>query len=314
MRRVYSPEVGSMKMLPWRISGARLHLPRDLEIAYVLGRMGAATIADTYRLWYGSPDRARFGFGRLTRLGLIRSFPRENSISPAWYSLTSRAAEWVAQEAGCDPRELRPLAGIRNFNLPALATRNRLWTSLILSGRTQPSVRLVLFQPEWELRPIKSAEVPVIPDAVTVLGNRDVTGVPPRAWIWEMDTGSERSAVWKSKASKYAELRDRGPLYGLTDWRLVALVPSVRRARTVAKAVVAGGGGAFTFLALISALENGRAFSRELYPAPAMAGSLAAIPSVCLVDDIAPPISEADQQMRSPDDRGFPSETGRISP
>jgi hypothetical protein len=70
-----------MKMLPWRTAGVRLHLPRDLEIAYVLGRMGAATIADTYRLWYGSPHTARFGFGRLVRLGLIkklspRRFPR----------------------------------------------------------------------------------------------------------------------------------------------------------------------------------------------------------------------------------------------
>jgi hypothetical protein len=29
-----------MKVLPWRICGARLHRPRDPEIAYVLGRMG----------------------------------------------------------------------------------------------------------------------------------------------------------------------------------------------------------------------------------------------------------------------------------
>ena len=303
-----------MKMLPWRTAGVRLHLPRDLEIAYVLGRMGAATIADTYRRWYGSPHTARFGFGRLVRLGLIKSFPREDSLAPSWYSLTSRAGEWVAEEAGCDLRELRPLAGIRNFNLPALSTRNRLWTSLILSCRNQLSVRIALFQPEWELRPIKPASVPVIPDAIAVLENVDVTGVRTSAWIWEMDTGSERSAVWKSKASKYAELRDRGPLYGLVDWRLVALVPSLRRARTVARAVVSGGGGAFTFLGLISALENGRALSRELYPAASIAGSLAARPTASLVDDPAPPISEADQQTRSIADRGVPSETGRISP
>jgi hypothetical protein len=84
-----------------------------------------------------------------------------------------------------------------------------------------------------------------------------------------MDTGSERSAVWKSKASKYAELRDRGPLYGLVDWRLVALVPSVRRARTVARAVVAGGGGAFTFLGSHQcARKRPRIFPRALSGSP----------------------------------------------
>lgn len=303
-----------MKMLPWRISGARLHLPRDLEVAYVIGRMGAATVTDTYRLWFGSPHTARFGFGRLVRLGLLRSFPREDPLSPAWFSLTTRAVEWVAEEAGCDPRELRALAGVRNFNLPALSARNRLWTSLILACRNQPRVGIVIFQPEWELRPMKSESVPVIPDAITVLENKDVTDVHPHAWILEMDTGSERSAVWKSKASKYAELRGRGPLYGLGDWRLVALVPSLRRAHTVAKAVVSGGSGAFTFLGVMSALEDGRAFSRVLYPATAIAASLAVAPSARLVDELAPPISEADQQPRPTGDRVLSSETGEISP
>jgi hypothetical protein len=314
MRRLHPLEAEPMKMLPWRISGARLHLPRDLEVTYVLGRMGAATVTDTYRLWFGSPHTARFGFGRLVRLGLLRSFPRQDPLSPAWFSLTTRAVEWVAEEAGCDPRELRALAGVRNFNLPALSARNRLWTSLMLACRNQPSVGIVIFQPEWELRPMKSESVPIIPDAITVLENREVTDVHPRALILEMDTGSERSAVWKSKASKYAELRGHGPLYGLADWRLVALVPSVRRACTVARAVVSGGAGAFTFLGVISALENGRAFSRVLYPAPAIAVSVTVTPSASLVDELATPISEADQQPRPTGDRGLSSETGRISP
>ncbi len=184
----------------------------------------------------------------------------------------------------------------------------------MLACRNQPSVGIVIFQPEWELRPMKSESVPVIPDAITVLENKDVTDARQCAWILEMDTGSERSAVWKSKASKYAELRGRGPLYGLGDWRLVALVPSVRRAHTVARAVVSGGGGAFTFLGVISALESGQAFSRVLYPAASIAGSSTVDPSVSLVDAFVTPISEADQQPRPTGDRGLWSETGVISP
>ena len=105
--------------LPWRVSGARLQLPRDLEIAYAVGRMGIVTVADTYPLWYGSCHTARFGFGRLTRLGLVRSFPRDSPLSPAWFSLTARGLGWTAEESGCDERELRAVVGIRHTNLAA---------------------------------------------------------------------------------------------------------------------------------------------------------------------------------------------------
>jgi len=87
---------------------------------------------------------------------------------------------------------------------------------------------------------------------------------------------------------------------------------SERAARTGARAVVAGGGTAFTFLGLISAFENGRAFSRELYPDPVIAGSFTASPSVSLFDEFGATINEADQQPRPTGDRGLLSEAGRI--
>src|SRR5208283_2395495 len=124
-------EAKPMMLLPWRVQGARLQMPRDLQIAYTVGRMGIVTIADTYALWYGSPHTARFGFGRLVRLGLLRSFPRTDPLAPAWYSLTPQGLEWAAEQAGCDERELRSVAGIRRMHLPSM--RNQLWTSVVLA-------------------------------------------------------------------------------------------------------------------------------------------------------------------------------------
>ena len=37
---------GALPRLPWSTGGARLHLPRDLHAAYIVGRMGVATSAD----------------------------------------------------------------------------------------------------------------------------------------------------------------------------------------------------------------------------------------------------------------------------
>ena len=303
-----------MMILPWRVSGTRLRLPRDLQVVYAVGRMGTVTIADTFQLWYGSPHTARVGFGRLVRLGLLRSFPRTDPLSPAWFTLTPKGLEWTAEQAGCDESELRAFAGIRRINLPALSMRNRFWTSLVLACRRLPSVHLGSFRPEWELRSLRSDSVPVVPDAVVTLVGAEATGERECAWALEADGGTERSAVWKGKASRYAELRTTGRLYGVADWRLLAIVPSSRRARSVAIAVTAGGAGAFSFVGVAGRLDEGRAFDGALWPCLELARLPALAPAASLIDRFGKPINEPDQRSRSTVDRVFPSETARISP
>ncbi len=301
-----------MTVLPWRVSGARLHLPRDLQIGYAVGRMGAVTIGDVYPLFYGSPHTARFGFGRLMRLGLLRSFPRPSPIVPAWFSLTPRGIEWVAEQSGSDESELRAVCGIKRVNLPALSMRNRFWASLVLACRALPSIRLASFRPEWELRPARPEHVRVVPDAIVTLANGDETNPLERAWMVEMDAGTERSAVWRAKAAQYAELRAGGRLYGATGWKVLAVVPSPRRARTVAMAVATGGAGAFSMVGVADHLERGQALGRVLWRCADFARSSDAVPTVSLADELTDP-SEADQQGQSAVDRVLGQETGGIS-
>ena len=303
-----------MTFLPWRVSGARLQLPRDLEIAYAVGRMGIVTVADVYSLWYGSRHTARFGFGRLTRLGLVRSFPRESPLTPAWYSLTPRGLEWTAEKSGCDERELRAVVGIRRTNLAAASMRNRFWVSAALACRQRPGIRIGIFRPEWEIRQMKPESVDVVPDAFVSFIGTDGTVERERAWIVEMDAGTQRSAVWKAKAGHYAALRDAGGLYGLAAWRLLAVVPSARRALSVAVAITAGGAGAFSFVATAASLDGGQAFAPVLWSCLELARLPSVQPAAGLLDGFTSPINETTQPRQSAADRVCPSESGVVSP
>jgi len=314
LRRFNTAGAVAMTSLPWLVSGARLHLPRDLEIAYCLGKMGAVTIADVSALWYGSPHTCRVGFGRLVRLGLLRSFPRTNPIAPAWFTLTKRGLEWTAEQAGCDERELRSIDSIRRVNLLALSMRNRFWASLVLASRRHPSIRIGWFQPEWELRPQLPDQLHIVPDAMVSLVKSDSDIEGRCVWALEMDNATERAAVWKSKAAQYAELRGTSRLYGTTGWRLLASVPSIRRAHSVAIAITASGAGAFSAVGLAASLEDGCAFDRVLWPCLALVKSPTAQPTASLIDGLGKPINEADQQGRSTVDRGIPLKTGAITP
>jgi hypothetical protein len=276
--------------------------------------MGSVTIADTFALWYGSPHTCRVGFGRLVRLGLLRSFPRTDLLAPAWFTLTKRGLEWTAEQSGCDERELKTMESIRRVNLGALSMRNRIWSSLILASRRLPDIRIGCFQPEWELRPKLPNRLHVVPDAMVSLVHRSTKDGRPCTWALEMDNATERAAVWKGKAAQYAELRSQGYLYGTADWRLLASVPSIRRAHSVAAAITASGAGAFSFVGLAASLEEGRAFEQVLWPCLVLAKGPASPPSASLIDGLEKPINEADQRSRSTVDRGSLPETGAISP
>ena len=288
------------------LGGARLTLPRDLQVAYTVGRMGAVTVADVGPLFFGAACSARWGFGRLTKLGLLRSFPRRDPSQPKWYSLTETGLAWVSEQAEVEESELRRYAGLARMNLAALRARNRFWASVILACRRQGRVTLELFRPERELRRAKGTDVPIVPDALLVLGDRraDAHGSAEaarcsHAFMVELDSGSERRAVWQEKAAAYGALRGAGPLYGAAAWTVLALVPSARRARTIAEAVVKEGAGSFTVIGLAAPLEGGAALDRLLWRATELAGTLDAPPAHSLLDALALD-SEAPERLQGP--------------
>ncbi len=282
-----------MTRLPWAVRGARLHEPRDLHIAYVVGRMGVATSIDTWPLWYGSPHTARMGFHRLVVLGLLRAFPRPEVSHPAWFTLHPDARSWVADRMDCDEDDLRVTSGIARANLQAVRARNRLWVATVMACRRSAETKLVLFRPEWELRRASAGES-VVPDAQLVLASGTGNEVREVAWFVELDAGTERLAVWREKADAYAERKRLGPLYDERSWRLLVVAPSARRARSVAAACAERGFGDKTFLGVGTDLDTD-ALAHRLWRADELAAAATARPRWCL-KGTQNPIDEPDQR------------------
>jgi hypothetical protein len=83
-------------------------------------------------------------------------------------------------------------------------------------------------------------------------------------WFVELDAGTERLAVWSKKVEAYEEARRRGSLYGEPRWNVLVLVPTDRRARSVARTCATSPVGTPVFLATQEAVEDGRALEPVL--------------------------------------------------
>lgn len=290
--------------LPWKPEGARLHLPRDVHAAYVVGRMGAATSYDLWPLLYGSHAAGKFGFARLQRLGLLRMFPRRSPSELGWFSVTAAAAPWVADAMGCDEREIRVVHGVARANLAAVRQRNRLWVSTVLACRARGDARVASVRPEWELRAAKGPGTRLVPDMLLVLEcTPDGAAAREAAWFVELDGGTERAKVWEAKMRAYARARADGALFGERDWRVLAVVPSARRARTVAAAASLAGEGAGLWVGLHDGLDGGRALEPALWRSDELREEPAAAPRWTLLG-AATPIRDSGPRPRSAAERG----------
>lgn len=300
--------------LPWTPEGARLHLPRDLHLAYIVGRMGVATSHDLWPLLYGSFGAGKFGFARLQRLGLLRMFPRKSPSEIGWFGLAKDAASWVAESMGCEEQELRVVQGIARANLSAVRQRNRLWVSIVLACRARGDARLALARPEWELRALKGPGTRLVPDLQLVLEALSVNGAPYEvSWFVELDNGTERALVWDAKVRAYAEARRSGPLFGEGRWQVLAVVPSIRRAQTVAVAAAKQGAGGLFWVALHSGLENGAALEARAWRADELAQAPRSQPRWSLLGTSSPSC-DAELRPRAAADRGAGEDSPEVSP
>jgi hypothetical protein len=298
--------------LPWATPGARLHLPRDLHLAYIIGRMGVACSADVWPLLFGSRVAAKIGFARLQRLGLLRLFPRRNPSELGWYGLVPDAAPWVAEAMGCDDVELRVVHGVARMNLQAVRARNRLWVSVVQACRAVPDARVALVRPEWELRRARTPGTRLVPDAQLVLETRVGGQAAEAAWFVELDHGTERLAVWEAKARTYLDARQAGSLYGEPSWRILAIVPTARRARSVASAARRVGAGSVLWLALQEQIEEGRALGPHLWRADEL-GDAGPVPATAWSLIGTSPIRDPDPRPRSAADMASPTASRAVS-
>lgn len=274
--------------------GARFNPERDGAVCYTLARFGAATCQCLAPLFWGAAPTARHGFARLLKLGLIRTFPRSVPCAPAWYALTRAGYALVQKETDAPDDELRRITRLDRANLSMLSARNDLWVSLALAARREPRVRLVRFTTEAELRRQAANRERVVPDASVALSSAD--GSRLKTWFIELDSGHQRLATWQEKSAQLAACQGT-VLYGAAAWQVLASVPSLKRARGVARAVMAGGAGHLVFLAVAAMLTGGQAFAPAVWRAQDLAcGSASSVPT-SLIEGL---IDEADTEGGTP--------------
>lgn len=292
----------SAPKLPWDVKGVRLHWPRDAHLVYVVSRMGIARSVDVWPLLYGSHGAGKMGFARLQRLSLLRMFPRANLAEHAWYGLVPEAAPWVAEAMGCDEDELRVVHGISRMNLGAVRDRNRFWVSAVLACRARAGARVALVRPEWEFRRARESGTRLVPDLQLVLEVADGSGPAELVWFIEFDAGTERLAVLEGKARAYLEAARLGSFYGELRWSVLVLVPSIRRARSVAAAMHRASAER-TWVAVQSELEEANALEPRLWRADELALNPKAPPRWSLLG-ASSPSRESEPRPRSAADRG----------
>jgi hypothetical protein len=275
----------------WPFLDPRKNRQKVMGLVYLISRMGWFHAADGYFLFFRSLTTARLYLADLAKKGILETAPRRNEADPHAFRISARAAEWLIDEAGCEPDEIVRPASLTSVNVPALRARNRFWCSLVAAARATSGVTIKQFVAERQLRALKTSDVTVIPDAAVILEVAGEAGpdqgedAAPHvlAYFAELDGGTERQKIWTEKFLGYGSARRQGSLYGLTDWRLLALLPSQRRAVHVARTAVASGGAEFTILAVSSSLERGHAFDRVVWNAVALAEDERAEPTVSLL-------------------------------
>lgn len=103
---------------------------------------------------------------------------------------------------------------------------------------------------------------------------QDAAGPAELVWFVELDAGTERTQIWEGKAERYAAATAAGSFFGERRWSVLAVVPSMRRARSVTSAVSKRGAGTLVWVAVQGGFEDGKAFE----PVLARADELAAAP------------------------------------
>jgi hypothetical protein len=218
-----------------RRPGVRVVLePRDGALMRALARFRAARSADLARLFFAGKSRER-GSQRLRQLFDAQFLDlRMGRLSEAnIYSLGPRGRQWAEER---DIRVGRVPAGGLDHHLATV----KCWSGLAAALGASSDLRLLRFQPDWEVRADLGSSLPVIPDALIEVA----VGAEERIRVaLEVDLGTEFLKVFREKITRYVELRATSPeLLSWPDFTLVvvALAGGEQRHRNLAETVTVG--------------------------------------------------------------------------
>lgn len=251
----------------WACEGRAVLTPRDLEILYTVGVCGVLRTADITRFFFGARATANDRLRKLYCAGFLDAHAVDLTASN-FYTLTARGREAVLDAHAIDPAVLKVLRRLpKKLDHQLAVTEVRLSLGLALRGH--PTYALASFETDADLaRERHAALLELIPDAKVMI--RTIATGETLPWFLEMDLGSE-PVTWLVRHklavyAKYAKLRTA--LYGVQDPLVVLVVPGLRRARNIARALVDGRIDARVVLALRPALDETTILAGAIYALP----------------------------------------------
>jgi hypothetical protein len=227
---------------------------RDEEILRAVGRLMYASTDNLAKLFFGNLGTCSRRLAKLLSLGLLAvRVPRRDG--PNVYRLTKRGLDHLV-EADVEVDDLHLGGREHGDDLGHTLLGNEFRVRLVAAVRKRDDITIERLLSDADLR--RAAEErgvapSYIPDLLVRL--RKPAGVV--GLVVEVDTGSESVRYFaRHKARELARLRaQNAPVWGLSPWRPLVIVPTERRLRLLARAVVEEGGGA---LWLAGALDHFR--------------------------------------------------------
>jgi DNA-binding MarR family transcriptional regulator len=211
---------------------------RDQDLLRAVGRMKVASTEQLRKLFFADPSTASRRLSKLTALRLLTATVADLN-RPNLYVLTEKGRDLLV-ELGIESADLHVARPVPRID-PHLMALNDLRLALTLASRSRSGVAVTRFVADHDLRRVDGTS-PYIPD---VLIEIEEEGAAPVHLVAEIDLGGERAAQFAPKIETTVTLARSGrAVWGLTwPWRPVVLVQTPSRLRTLAQAIVRGGGG-----------------------------------------------------------------------
>lgn len=222
----------------WARRGETALTKRDLDILYLAGVCGVVRTRDVTRFAFGARATANDRLRKLYCAGFIECFVPTLS-GDNHYTLTARGREQLVEAFGLSADDVRVVRKLpRKLEHGLAITEVRLHVAL--ACRASPRYALDAFDTDADLAAARHAALlDLIPDARVLISHRATGAVD--ALMVEVDLGTE-PVTWlaRHKLALYARHAALGTaLYGVTNPLVVLVVPSLRRARTISRTLVA---------------------------------------------------------------------------
>lgn len=217
---------------------------RDLQILRAVGRLVYASTELLRQLFFGDASTCSRRLAKLVALlHLAVRAPRIDG--PNVFRLTQRGLDLLVRE-GFPAEELHLGRRQQHDHLRHTLLGNDLRVRLVTAVRADARFTIERLLSDADLRRLAAtdgASPSYIPDLLARLA----TPHGPIGLVVEADTGSENVSYFlEHKVRPLQALRlARKPVWGLSPWRPIVLVPDARRLRSLARAIVDAGGGDF---------------------------------------------------------------------